>query len=117
MKTIHVLLAGLMASIPLSACSAPSDQGSPTASPATTPTPAPTMAKHASATGTIEAIDPAARTITIAHGPVPELEWPAMTMTFQAPDVALADFKPGDQVAFDLSVSGMTATVTALKRQ
>ncbi len=117
MKTTHFLLAGLMAAAPLSACSAPSDQVNPTASPTATPTPAPTMAKHASATGTIEAIDPAARTITIAHGPVPELAWPAMTMTFQAPDVALADFKPGDQVAFELSASGMTATVTALKGQ
>ena len=126
MKAIHFLLAGLMVSVPLGACSAPSDQESPTASPATTGTTVPspessqageTMPKHASATGTIEAIDPAARTITIAHGPVPELEWPAMTMTFQAPDVALTDFKPGDQVAFDLSVSGMTTTVTALKHQ
>lgn len=117
MKTIHVLLAGLLASIPLSACSEPSGQGSPTASPATTPTPASTMAKHASATGTIEAIDPAARAITIAHGPVPELEWPAMTMTFQAPDIDLASFKPGDRVAFDLSASGMKATVTTLKHE
>src|SRR3546814_7599108 len=69
MKMIHFLLAGLMVAVPLSACSAPSDQ----VNPPTTPTPAPTMVKHASATGTIEAIDPAARTITIAHGPMPEL--------------------------------------------
>lgn len=126
MKTIHFLFASLIATIPLGACSAPSGQGSPTASPATPATPASspgssqageTMAKHASATGTIEAIDPVARTITIAHGPVPELQWPAMTMTFQAPDVALADFKVGDRVAFDLSASGMAATVTAVKRQ
>lgn len=126
MKTIHFLLAGLMATVPLIACSAPSDPGSQTASQATPPTPASnhessqvgeTMAKHASATGTIEVIDPAARTITIVHGPVPELEWPAMTMTFKAPDIVLADFKPGDRVAFDLSASGMTATVTALERQ
>lgn len=126
MKTIHFLLAGLMVAVPLSACSAPSDQESPTASPATTPAPVSsvessqageTMAKQASATGTIEAIDPAAKTVTIAHGPVPELAWPAMRMTFQVPNVSLADFKPGDQVAFDLSTSGMTATVTALKHQ
>lgn len=36
MKTIHFLLAGLMASIPLSACSAPSDPADPRASAATT---------------------------------------------------------------------------------
>lgn len=117
MKTIHFLLAGLMASIPLSACSAPSDPADPRASAATTSQVGETMAKHASATGTIEAIDPAARTITIAHGPVPELEWPAMTMTFQAPGIDLASFKPGDRVAFDLSASGMKATVTTIKHE
>ena len=126
MKTIHFLLAGLMVSVPLGACSAPSDQESPTASPATTGTTVPspessqageTMPKHASATGTIEAIDPAARTITIAHGPVPELEWPAMTMTFQAasPDV-LAGIAPGDQVAFAFHEADGTYVVTSLTK-
>ena len=126
MKTIHFLLAGLMVSVPLGACSAPSDQESPTASPATTGTTVPspessqageTMPKHASATGTIEAIDPAARTITIAHGPVPELEWPAMTMTFQAPGVDLSGFEQGDRISFEFSASGMAATVTALEHE
>lgn len=122
MKTIHVVLAGLMATMPLMACSSPSGPGGETTQ-AAAPMPASNpessqvgeaMTKRASATGTVEAIDLAARTITIAHGPVPELGWPAMTMTFKAPDIALARFKPGDEIAFDLSASGMAATVTAI---
>ncbi len=38
----------------------------------------------ASATGTVQAVDAAASKITIAHGPVEVLQWPAMTMAFKA---------------------------------
>lgn len=110
----------------LGACSAPSDQGGASAPSVSAPAQAPAAAdseareataKHASATGTIESIDLAARTVTIAHGPVPELGWPAMTMTFQASGIQLSSYAPGDRVAFDLTVTGMGATVTALRHQ
>jgi Cu(I)/Ag(I) efflux system periplasmic protein CusF len=42
-------------------------------------------ATTASASGVVEAVDVAAKTITTAHEPVDTLKWPAMTMTFQAP--------------------------------
>lgn len=38
----------------------------------------------ASAEGTVRKIDDDAGTITIDHGPVPQVEWPAMTMGFTA---------------------------------
>src|SRR3546814_3509227 len=67
------------------------------------------------ATGVIEAIDPAARTITNSHGPVPTMAWPAMTMTFKAQNVDLAGFKVGDRITFEFSASGMTARLTPLR--
>ena len=36
------------------------------------------------ASGKVEAVDATAGTVTIAHGPVDALKWPAMTMTFKA---------------------------------
>src|SRR3546814_10875228 len=33
--------------------------------------------------GTVTAIDKGAGTITLAHGPIPEAKWPAMTMAFK----------------------------------
>jgi Cu(I)/Ag(I) efflux system membrane fusion protein len=41
-------------------------------------------------------------TLTLSHGPVPELKWPAMTMDFAAPRGGLPQgLKAGDAVAFD----------------
>lgn len=52
-----------------------------------------------SATGTITAIT--ARGVTLRHGPVPALDWPAMTMTFRTEGPAqLRGFKRGDRVRF-----------------
>ena len=115
MNTIHPLLAAAIASL-LVACSA-SDPSAQATAPAQTPGSGNTVEKHASATGTITAIDPVAKSITIDHGPVPALEWPAMTMTFQAGTVDLGRFNVGDPVAFEFSASGMTATITTLTRE
>ena len=52
-----------------------------------------------SAIGTITAIT--ARSVTLRHGPVPALEWPAMTMTFAIQSPAqLRGFKRGNRVRF-----------------
>jgi len=63
------------------------------------PAPQPsTSAYHAE--GVIETIDK--DTVTISHGPVPTLKWPAMTMQFKKPSAGLpAGMKPGDRLAFD----------------
>jgi membrane fusion protein, copper/silver efflux system len=51
------------------------------------------------ATGTIEKMT--ARSVTLRHGPVPALDWPAMTMTFATEGPAqLRGFKRGDSVTF-----------------
>jgi membrane fusion protein, copper/silver efflux system len=51
--------------------------------------------------GKVEAIDKDA--ITLSHGPIPTLQWSAMTMTFRLPSAAMArDIAVGDMVAFEI---------------
>ena len=52
------------------------------------------------AVGKVEHIGPA--TVTLSHGPVPELKWPAMTMEFGDPPQGVpASVKPGTEVRFE----------------
>lgn len=69
------------------------------------------------AVGRIDAIDLQTRTITISHGAVPALEWPAMTMTFQAPDTDLEQFSPGDEIEFDFEARGMVARIQRIQQR
>lgn len=71
-------------------------------------------AKKASATGTIEAVDAAAGKITIAHGPVAELQWPAMTMGFKATPEQVASVQVGQKVQFEFESKGMDSTITQI---
>jgi Cu(I)/Ag(I) efflux system protein CusF len=74
----------------------------------------PTPAGAVSATGTVKAVDVAAKTITIEHGPIEALQWPAMTMTFKAPGVDLGSVEPGQTVTFEFTASGMDGTILAI---
>lgn len=57
------------------------------------------------AQGRVEAVE--ADGLTISHGPVAELKWPAMTMGFGKPNAkAFADVKPGDSVHFEFRKAG-----------
>lgn len=69
------------------------------------------------AVGRIDAIDLQTRTITISHGAVPALEWPAMTMTFQAPDTDLEQFSPGDEIEFEFEARGMVARIQRIQQR
>lgn len=66
----------------------------------------------AMATGTIQSVDAGAGKITIAHGPVAALKWPAMTMAFKASPEQLASVKPGQKVEFEFEAKGMDSTIT-----
>lgn len=49
-------------------------------------------------------MDFAHATITLAHGPIASLQWPAMTMDFRVFDPALLrSLKPGQKVAFEIT--------------
>ena len=68
--------------------------------------------------GTVQKIDPAKGTVTIAHGAVKSLNWPAMTMSFPVKDKAMLDkIKPGAKVAFGIVQSGQDFVVSEIKGQ
>ena len=67
------------------------------------------------ASGTIERI--AARSVTLRHGPVPALEWPAMTMGFAIEDPAqLRGFQRGDQVTFTFVQAGTGPRIVSIRK-
>ena len=54
------------------------------------------------AEGTVDSLDLKAGTVSIAHGPVASLKWPAMTMEFKLANESLRQaLKPGAKVAFE----------------
>jgi Cu(I)/Ag(I) efflux system membrane fusion protein len=68
-----------------------------------------------SADGKVESIEPGI--LTISHGPVPALEWPAMTMGFRRGDPkAFADIKPGDAIHFEFRKQGDDYELVAVRR-
>lgn len=77
----------------------------------------PAGATMASASGKVEAVDTTAGTVTIVHGPVEALKWPAMTMTFKAGDIDISGLKSGDQVDFEFTSTGMDGTLTKITRE
>jgi Cu(I)/Ag(I) efflux system protein CusF len=75
-------------------------------------------AKSASGTGTVIALNAAGKKVTFDHGPMPEIDWPAMKMEFPvAPSVDLSKVKAGDKVKFTLTGSGKTYTVQSISPQ
>jgi Cu(I)/Ag(I) efflux system periplasmic protein CusF len=72
-------------------------------------------AKMAKGTGTVTAVS--ADSITIDHGPIPEANWPAMTMGFKAAPEIAKRVKAGDKVAFDLKLENGAGEVTAIQKQ
>ncbi|MDQ0586015.1 efflux RND transporter periplasmic adaptor subunit [Variovorax paradoxus] len=71
---------------------------------ASAPASAPAAVLH-KAEGKVESVAPDG--ITISHGPVATLQWPAMTMGFaKAAPGAFPDIKPGDPVRFEFKEGG-----------
>jgi len=73
--------------------------------------------KMGKGTGTVTAIDKAAGKITLDHGPIPEVGWPAMTMAFKASPKLLDSVAVGDKVAFEMTLRGSDGEVTAITKQ
>lgn len=74
-------------------------------------------AKMGKASGIVTAIDAAAGKITLDHGAIPTIGWPAMKMEFSAKPALLAGMSVGDKVDFDVTVTGSAGELTAIKRQ
>jgi len=66
--------------------------------------------------GEIRKVDKDAKKITIKHGPIRNLDMPAMTMVFQVKDPAmLGQVKAGDKVKFAAESVGGAITVTKIE--
>lgn len=66
--------------------------------------------------GVVKAIDAKAGSITLSHGPVAEVHWPAMTMAFKVVDAKLlAGIKVNQKVAFTFRSEGEMNAITELK--
>jgi Cu(I)/Ag(I) efflux system periplasmic protein CusF len=109
MKRIAVIaLAGSFLSLPLYADDAHPPGGKATATVA--------QAAAAFSEGEIRKVDKAAKKLTIRHGPLKNLDMPAMTMVFQVRDPAMLDqVKAGDKVRFEPQKIGSGNTVVLIE--
>ncbi len=79
--------------------------------------PMPAGNKMGKGSGTVAAIDTAKGTVTLDHGAIAELKWPAMEMGFTAKPEVLSGIKVGDKVSFEIEWDGMSGAVTAMQKK
>src|SRR5438445_13840239 len=73
-------------------------------------------AKSHKGVGTVKKVDPAGGKVTIAHGPIPTMNWPAMSMTFTVKDKALlGKLSQGKKVEFEFVEQASDYVITSLK--
>ncbi len=66
--------------------------------------------------GTVKKVDPAGGKVTIAHGPIPTMKWPAMSMTFTVKDKRmLGKFSQDKKVEFEFVEQGSNYVITSVK--
>ena len=75
------------------------------------------MMQTASAEGTVTAIDGEAGTITVEHGPVPAIDWPAMTMAFEADEQLRSDVSVGEGISFEFRTGSEGSVITSISKQ
>jgi len=75
-----------------------------------------TQAPVAQAEGTIKAMDTARQTVTLAHGAVPAIQWPPMTMAFSVTQDQLKGLTVGDHVKFSFRVEGGKAIIVTINK-
>jgi Cu(I)/Ag(I) efflux system periplasmic protein CusF len=67
--------------------------------------------------GEVRRVDKSAKKITVRHGPLVNLDMPAMTMVFQVKDEAMLDqVSIGDKVKFIAEKSDGAYTITKIQR-
>ena len=66
--------------------------------------------------GEVRKVDKDAKKLTIRHGPIVNLDMPAMTMVFQVKDPAMLDkVNTGDKIKFSAEKIGGAFTVTGIE--
>ncbi|MFT4956328.1 MULTISPECIES: copper-binding protein [Brevundimonas] len=120
MKYSLILATGM--ALGLAACNQPQETLASTEEPATgeadvatIPMTADAGAQTGTGTGVVTAIDPDAGTITVDHGPIPGVGWPAMTMRFTASPAVAESAETGERIAFDVSVRDGVNEITAIR--
>lgn len=67
--------------------------------------------------GVVKRVDASDRIVTLDHGPIPSLNWPAMTMPFSVRDNGLLwTLQPGASVAFEFVQEGNRYVLTGAQR-
>ncbi|MDB2165245.1 cation efflux system protein CusF [Citrobacter farmeri] len=80
--------------------------------------PAAEQSPAVSATGVVKSVDMESKKVTIEHGPIPALNWPAMSMRFTiTPQTQLNGVKAGDNVAFTFIQQGNLSLLQDIKSQ
>ncbi|MBS0478054.1 MAG: copper-binding protein [Proteobacteria bacterium] len=74
-------------------------------------------AKSGHGSGLVTKLDAASGEVTLQHGPVAELGWPAMTMTFSGRPGSLDGLKAGDEVDFAFDWDGKTGRLTSITKR
>jgi len=66
--------------------------------------------------GTVKKVDRASGKVTISHGPIPTMKWPAMSMTFTVKDKALlGKFSQDKKVEFEFVEQESNYVITSVK--
>jgi Cu(I)/Ag(I) efflux system protein CusF len=67
------------------------------------------------ATGVVKSVDAGSGKVTLEHGPVKTLNWPAMTMTFGVKDKGLLDkLRVGQRVQVEFQEQGGSYVITSV---
>lgn len=118
----HSLTLAAVMVLGLAACSQPQETPAATEEPAadaaemaTMPMTSDADAQTGTGTGVITAVDPDAGTVTVDHGPIPGVGWPAMTMRFTASPPVVEAARTGDRIEFDVAVRDSGNEITAIR--
>ena len=66
--------------------------------------------------GVVRKVDPARNAVTLDHGPIKSLNWPAMSMSFSVKDRTLLDkLQTGKTLEFEFVQQGKDYVVTRMK--
>jgi len=75
-----------------------------------------TEIKRGKGVGTVTEIDAAKGMVTLDHGDIAELQWPAMKMGFAIKPELLTDIRVGDRVDFEIDWDGKAGSVTKIAK-
>ena len=121
MKKSLMIACSLLAVVSLAACKKEAEAPKPAESAAASAggkaeMPMATEMKHGKGVGTVTEIDAAKGMVTLDHGDIAELQWPAMKMGFAIKPELLAGIKVGDKVNFEIDWNGKAGTITRIEK-